>query len=79
MCFQTVETAPKLDSEKNGVCIGIYSVSKGCACRRGGVTIYIYIYMYICTYVCMYACMCTDMYVCTYACFVCGATYFNVL
>ena len=44
MCFQSVETAPKLDSEKNGVCIGIYSVFKGCACRGGGDPIYIYIY-----------------------------------
>ena len=41
LCFQSVETAPKLDSQKNGVCIGIYSGFKGCACR-GGVTIYIY-------------------------------------
>ena len=44
LCFQSVETAPTLDSEKNGVCIGIYGVFKGCACRRG-VTIYIYIYI----------------------------------
>ena len=36
LCFQSVETAPKLDSEKSGVCIGVYSVFKGCACRRGG-------------------------------------------
>ena len=36
LCFQSVETAPKLDSEKNGVCIGIYSVFKGC--------VYIYVY-----------------------------------
>ena len=35
LCFQSVETAPKLDSEENGVCIGIYSVFRGCACRRG--------------------------------------------
>ena len=41
-CFQSVETAPKLDSEKKGVCISIYSVFKGWACRRGAVTIYIY-------------------------------------
>ena len=46
LCFQTVETAPKLDWGKKGVCIGIYSVFKGCACRRGGVTIYIYICIY---------------------------------
>ena len=44
-CFQSVETAPKLDSENNGVCIGIYSVFKGCACR-GRVTIYMYTYIY---------------------------------
>ena len=29
LCFKSVETAPKLDSEKNGVCIGICSVFKG--------------------------------------------------
>ena len=29
LCIQSVETAAKLDSEKNGVCIGIYSVSRG--------------------------------------------------
>ena len=54
LCFQSVETAPKLDSEKTGVCIGIYSVFKGRACRRG-VTIYIYksinIYLYIYVYI----------------------------
>ena len=53
LCFQSVETAPKLDSEKNGVCISIYSVFKGCACRRGGdhikqkKNIYIYIYPHL--------------------------------
>ena len=46
LCFQSVETAPKLDSEKSGVCIGIYSVFKGCASRRGGDHIYIYMYVY---------------------------------
>ena len=35
--------------KKNGVCIGIYSVFKGCACRRR-VTIYIYIHIYVCVY-----------------------------
>ena len=57
LCFQSVETAPKLDSEKNGVCIGIYSVSKGCACRGGGDHIYTYVYIYIliiCTRVYVY-------------------------
>ena len=44
-CFQSVETAPKLDSEKTGVCIGIYSVLWGVRVV-GGVTIYIYIYVY---------------------------------
>ena len=42
LCFQFVDTNPKLDSEKNGVCIGIYRVFRGCACR--GVGDYIYIY-----------------------------------
>ena len=36
LCFQSVETAPNLDSEKNGVCTGIYSVFKGCACPKAG-------------------------------------------
>ena len=38
LCFQSVETDPKLDSEKTSVCVGIYSAFKGCA--------YIYIYIY---------------------------------
>ena len=47
LCFQSVETAPRLDSEKtNGVCISVYSVFKGCACRSGGDHMYVYIYMY---------------------------------
>ena len=46
LCVQSVETAPKLDSEKNnGVCIGVYSVFKGCACR--GVTMYMHVYVCI--------------------------------
>ena len=52
LVFQSVETAPKLDSEKNGVCIGIYTVFKGCASRRGGD--HIYIYVYICIYIYVY-------------------------
>ena len=47
LCFQTVEAAPKLDSEKSGVCNGIYSVFKGCACRRGGDHIHMYISIYM--------------------------------
>ena len=46
LCFQSVATAPKLDSEKNGVCIGIYSVFKGCACRGGGDHIFLYMYIF---------------------------------
>ena len=44
LSFQSVETASKLDSEKNGVCISIYSVFKGCSCCRGGDHICVYIY-----------------------------------
>ena len=47
LCFQSVEAAPKLDSEKNGVCIGIYSAFKGCVHvvgGGGGDHIYVYIY-----------------------------------
>ena len=46
LCFQSVEADPQLDSQKGSVCVGIYSVLKGCACRWG-VTIYVYIYIYI--------------------------------
>ena len=46
MCFQTVETAPKLDSGKKGVCIGIYSVFEGYAYRGGGDHKYIHIYFF---------------------------------
>ena len=51
LCFQSVETAPKLDSEKNGVCSSIYSAFKRCACRRGGDHIYIYMYRDIHIYI----------------------------
>ena len=47
-----METAPTLDSEKTGVCIGIYCVFKGCACRRGGD--HIHRYTYKCTYIYIY-------------------------
>ena len=40
MCSQSVETDRKLDSEKGSVCVGIYSVFKGCACHGGGDHIY---------------------------------------
>ena len=65
LCFQSVETAPKLDSEAKGVCIGIYSVLKGLACRRG-VTIYIYIYIHIDVYMCMCICVCAYVFLHTY-------------
>ena len=51
LCFQSVETDPKLDSEGVSVCVGIYGAFKGCACRRGDdhihIDIYICIYIYI--------------------------------
>ena len=67
LCFRTVETDPKLDSEKGRVCVGIYSVFKGCACRRWVtryiyICTYIYIYMYICT------CICTCIRTCISRC-----------
>ena len=49
LCFQSVETDPTLDSEKGSVCVGIYSVFKGCACR-GGVTIHTYTHLYLCVH-----------------------------
>ena len=62
----SVETAPKLDSEKTktGVCIGIYSAFKGFACRRGGDHICIYIYVYV--YVYISVCVCVEVSVCMY-------------
>ena len=51
LCFQSVETDPKLDSEKGSVCVGIYSGFEGSACRRGGIYIYTYIYTYIYIYI----------------------------
>ena len=49
-------TNSKIGLAKNGVCIGIYSVFKGCVCVEGGVTIYIYICIYIdiCIYIYTY-------------------------
>ena len=67
LCFQSVETAPKLDSEKNGVCIGIFSVFKGCARRRGGDHIYVYIYTHVYTYM-LNMCVYTFIYICIYIC-----------
>ena len=55
MCFQSVETDPKLDSEKGSVCVGIYSVV-------GVVTIYMYIYIYVLT-IFVYA----DVHICLYS------------
>ena len=45
--FPICRNSSKIGFGKNGVCIGIYSVFKGCECRRG-VTIYIYVYIHIC-------------------------------
>ena len=54
--------APKLDSEKQGVCTGIHSVFKGSACRGGGDHIYMYEYRYV--YIYIYTCRpaCVHMY-----------------
>ena len=70
LCFQSVEADRKFDSEKDSVCVGIYSVFKGCACRRG-VTIYVYIHVYIYVYTYTYVylhiytciCICVCMYI----------------
>ena len=40
LVFPICRNSSKIGFGNNGVCIGIYSVVKGCACRRG-VTIYI--------------------------------------
>ena len=54
LCFQSVETNPKLDAEKGSVCVGINSVFKGCTCRRGVDHIYIYIETYTHVYIYIY-------------------------
>ena len=50
LCFTLVfpicRNSSKIGFGKNGVCVGIYSVFKGCACRRGGYHIYLYIYIH---------------------------------
>ena len=69
LCFQYVETDPKLDSEKGSVCVGIYSVFKGCACRRGGDHMYIYIYMYASAFASIFTSTSfasTGIYICIY-------------
>ena len=43
--FSICRNSSKIGFEKKGVCIGIYSVFKGCACRRG-VTTYFYVYIH---------------------------------
>ena len=49
LCFKLVfsicRNSSKIGFGKNGVCIGIYSVFKGCACRRGGDHIHVYIHL----------------------------------
>ena len=50
--------SPKLDSEKGSVCVSIYSVLQGCACRWGGgegaggdlISLFIYICPHVYTY-----------------------------
>ena len=54
LCFQSVETAPKLDSEKNGLCVSIFTVFLRGVRVVGGVTIYIYRYINIYIYIYIY-------------------------
>ena len=62
LCFQSVETAPKLDSEKKKRRLYRYlQCFKGCACRGGRVTICMYIYIYITR--CRYRSRCRYRYV----------------
>ena len=51
--FPICRNSSKIGFGKNGVCIGIYCVFKGCACR-GGVTICIYVYIRVYIYVYVY-------------------------
>ena len=68
LCFQSVKTDPKLDSEKGSICVGTYSDFKECACRRGGdhIHTYIHMYIYIRTYIYTYIHMYIYTYVYTY-------------
>ena len=80
LCFTLVfpicRNRSEIGFEKNDVCISIHSVFKGCACRRGRVTIYIYMYitcMYVNTRLCIYICvyhtyMCIYIYIHIYTC-----------
>ena len=68
LCFQSVETAPKLDSEKTAF-VSVFTVFLRGVRVVGGVTICIYICMY--TYMCAYMymslyifCMCVYVWVC---------------
>ena len=64
--FSICRNSSKIGFGKNSVCIGIYSVLKGCACRRGRVTIIcIYIYIdastYLCIHLSIYLCVCLSV------------------
>ena len=50
LCFQTVETAPKLDSEKKKTFVAVFTVLLRGVRVVGGVTIYIYTHIYIYIY-----------------------------
>ena len=43
LVFSICRNSSKIGFGKKDVCIGILSVFKGCACRWGGVTIYMYV------------------------------------
>ena len=51
LVFSICRNSSKIGFGKKGVCIGMYSVFKGCACRRGGGD---HTYTYICIYVNIY-------------------------
>ena len=61
LCFQTVETAPKLDSEKTAF-VSAFTVSLRGVRVAGGWTMYIYIYIH--TRVIIYLLVYSFIYVC---------------
>ena len=65
LCFQSVETAPKLDSEKIAF-VSVFTVFLRGVSVVGGVTTYIYIYMCVHIYTCIYLCVHIFMYLYVY-------------
>ena len=64
LVFSNCRNSSKIGFRKNGVCITIYSVFQGCACRRGGT---IYVYTYVFAYTCIFIYIYVYMYICVCA------------